>query len=139
MNICDARILLVEDDTVNLLMTKSLLSRAGYHVDDASNGSEAIQALEKNDYSAVLMDCMMPVLNGYEATLIIRNPASAVRNHTVPVIALTANAMQEDRDRCLAAGMNDYLAKPIELTEMLAMLEKWLPFTTVQGLETDRS
>ena len=139
LNTCDARILLVEDDTVNLLMTKSLLSRAGYHVDVASNGSEAIQALEKNDYSAVLMDCMMPVLNGYEATLIIRNPASAVRNHTVPVIALTANAMQEDRDRCLAAGMNDYLAKPIELTEMLAMLEKWLPFTTVQGLETDRS
>ena len=139
INPSDARILLVEDDTINRLMTKSLLSRAGYHVEVASNGSEAIDALEKNDYSVVLMDCMMPVLNGYEATIIIRNPASAVRNHTIPVIALTANAMQEDRDRCLAAGMDDYLAKPIELTKMLAMLEKWLPFTKVQSAETDKS
>ncbi len=135
----DARILLVEDDTINRLMTKSLLTRAGYHVEVASNGSEAIDALEKNDYSVVLMDCMMPVLNGYEATIVIRNPASAVRNHAIPVIALTANAMQEDRDCCLAAGMDDYLAKPIEMIKMLAMLKKWLPFTTVQGLETDRS
>jgi len=139
INTSDARILLVEDDTINRLMTKSLLSRAGYHIEVASNGSEAIDALEKNDYSVVLMDCMMPVLNGYEATIVIRNPASAVRNHAIPVIALTANAMQEDRDRCLAAGMDDYLAKPIELTKMLALLEKWLPLTTVQGLETDRS
>ena len=138
-NTSNARILLVEDDLVNRFMTKLLLSRAGYHVDVASNGSEAIQALEKSDYSAVLMDCMMPVLNGYEATIVIRNPASAVRNHAIPVIALTANAMQEDRDCCLAAGMDDYLTKPIELTKMLAMLEKWLPLSTIQRAETDRS
>jgi CheY-like chemotaxis protein len=126
-NATNYRILLAEDDPVNRLMTKLLLTRSGYHVDVASNGSEAITALEKNDYMMVLMDCMMPETNGYEATSVIRDPASGVRDHTIPVIALTANAMQKDRDRCLAAGMNDYLAKPIEVTKMLAMLEKWLP------------
>jgi PAS domain S-box-containing protein len=125
-NTTNVRILLVEDDPVNRLMTKLLLSRSGYQVDVASNGNEAIHALEKNDYTVVLMDCMMPVLNGYEATTVIRNPESAVKNHTIPVIAMTANAMQEDRERCLAAGMDDYLAKPIEVTKILAMLEKWL-------------
>ena len=134
----NARILLVEDDPVNRLMTKLLLSRSGYHIDVASNGSEAIHALEKNDYTMVLMDCMMPVLNGYEATSIIRDPASTVRNHAIPVIALTANAMQEDRDHCLAAGMDDYLVKPIEVAKLFEMLEKWLPFATDQDAETDK-
>ena len=134
----NARILLVEDDPVNRLMTKLLLSRSGYHIDVASNGSEAIHALEKNDYTMVLMDCMMPVLNGYDATRIIRDPASTVRNHAIPVIALTANAMQEDRDLCLAAGMDDYLVKPIEVAKLFEMLEKWLPFATDQNTETDK-
>ena len=123
----DIRILLAEDDPINQLMTKLFLTRSGYLVDVANNGSEAIKALEENDYALVLMDCMMPVLNGYEATTIIRNQASAVRNHAIPVIALTANALREDRDLCLAAGMDDYLAKPIEVTKVLALLEKWLP------------
>jgi CheY-like chemotaxis protein len=87
----------------------------------------------------VLMDCMMPVLSGYEATAIIRNPASAVRNHAIPVIALTANAMQEDRECCLAAGMNDYLAKPIEVTKVLAMLDKWVSMDNTRGGETARN
>jgi signal transduction histidine kinase/ActR/RegA family two-component response regulator len=139
VNDIDARILLVEDDPVNRFMTKKLLTRSGYDVEVASNGREAINALEKNDYSLVIMDCMMPVLNGYETTIVIRNPASAVRNHAIPVIALTANAMQEDRKRCLAAGMDDYLAKPIEVTKMIAMLEKWLPLSTVSGTETGKA
>ena len=138
-NNSNVHILLVEDDPVNRLMTKLLLSRSGYRIDVATNGSEALHALAKNDYSVVLMDCMMPVLNGYEATAVIRNPASAVRNHAIAVIALTANAMQEDRNRCLAAGMDDYLAKPIEVTKMLAMLEKWLPFAPVQGPATKKA
>lgn len=122
----NARILLAEDDPINQQMTKLFLTKSGYHVDVANNGRIALKLLEENDYAVVLMDCMMPVLSGYETTAIIRNPASAVKNHAIPVIALTANAMQEDRNSCLAAGMDDYLAKPIEVTKVLAMLEKWV-------------
>jgi pentatricopeptide repeat protein len=93
-----------------------------------NNGSEVINALEKNnDYALVLMDCMMPVMNGYETTAVIRDPASKVRNHSIPVIALTANAMREDRDKCLAAGMDDYLSKPIDVAVLMALLENWAP------------
>jgi CheY-like chemotaxis protein len=73
------------------------------------------------------MDCMMPELNGFETTAVIRDPTSAVRNHAIPIIALTAKAFKEDRASCLAAGMDDYLAKPIEITKVLAVLEKWVP------------
>lgn len=121
------RLLLAEDDAINQHMTKLFLEQAGYQVDVANNGCEALKLLAENDYAVVLMDCMMPVLSGYEATAIIRNPTSIVRNHAIPVIALTANAMREDRDNCLAAGMNDYLAKPIEVKTVLAILEKWVP------------
>ena len=120
-------ILLAEDDQINQHMTKLFLTKSGYHVDVANNGREALKLLEENDYALVLMDCMMPEISGYEATTIIRNPASAVRNHTIPVIALTANAMREDQDNCLTAGMNDYIAKPIEVTKVLEILKKWIP------------
>ena len=120
-------LLLAEDDPINQHMTKLFLTKSGYNVDVANNGREALKLLEENDYDAVLMDCMMPMLSGYEVTAIIRNPASVVRNHAIPVIALTANAMREDREGCLKAGMNDYLAKPIEVAKVLAMLEKWVP------------
>ena len=125
------RLLLAEDDTINQLVTKSILSKFGYQVDVASYGSEALKFLEEKDYDLVLMDCMMPVLNGYETTTAIRDQTSKVRNHHIPVIALTANAMREDHERCLEAGMDDYLAKPIEVPELLAMLEKWLPHSTI--------
>ena len=92
----------------------------------AGDGKEAVLALEKNDYALVLMDCMMPEMNGYEVTAVIRDPASAVRSHDIPVIALTGNAMKEDRDRCIEAGMNDHLSKPFLLPDVLAILEKWL-------------
>jgi len=81
---------------------------------------------KKNDYALVLMDCMMPEMNGYEVTAVIRDPASAVRRHDIPVIALTGNAMKQDRDRCIAAGMNDHLPKPLLFPDLLAMLEKYL-------------
>ena len=125
------RLLLAEDDPINQHMTKLFLTKSGYNVDVASNGREALKLLEENDYAVVLMDCMMPLLSGYEVTAIIRNPASAVRNHAIPVIALTANAMREDRDSCRAAGMDDYLAKPIEVTKVLATLEKWVSSSIV--------
>jgi len=77
------------------------------------------------NYDLVLMDCQMPEMDGFEATAIIRDTSSGVFNHEVPVIALTANAQQEDRERCLAAGMNDYLSKPVKKDELAAVLEKW--------------
>lgn len=124
------RVLVAEDDFTNQLMTKAILEKFGYQVDVANNGVEALNLLEKSDYALVLMDCMMPMLNGFEATAVIRDPNSAVRNHALPIIALTANAFKEDRARCLAAGMDDYLAKPIDVTNILAMLEKWTGFSS---------
>jgi CheY-like chemotaxis protein len=121
-----ACILLAEDDPANQFAISMVLKSYGYRVNIASNGREALNLLEENDYALVLMDCMMPVLNGYEATGVIRDQASSVRNHTIPVIAITANSMCEDRDICLAAGMDDYLVKPIEVPLLLAAIEKWL-------------
>jgi signal transduction histidine kinase/CheY-like chemotaxis protein/HPt (histidine-containing phosphotransfer) domain-containing protein len=121
------RLLLAEDDATAQFVTKSILSKHGYQVDVASNGSQTLELLENHDYDAVLMDCMMPVLSGYDVTAVIRNPASKVRNHAIPVIALTANAFEEDRIKCLAAGMDDYLAKPLEVEKLLVLLEKWAP------------
>ena len=121
------RLLLAEDDRFNKIIIQRLLVKSGYQVDVVSNGSEAVAELEKNDYALVLMDCGMPLLNGFDATAIIRNPLSAVRNHTIPVIALTADCLQEDRDKCLEAGMDDFLTKPFVIEDMQTMLEKWLP------------
>jgi signal transduction histidine kinase/ActR/RegA family two-component response regulator len=121
------RILLAEDDPTNQLVTKSILVKYGYTVDVANNGCEALKLLGVHDYSLVLMDCMMPVMDGYEAITVIRDQASAVRNHAVPVIALTANALKENRNRCLAAGMNDFLSKPFTISQFSKMLQRWLP------------
>jgi len=140
-------ILLAEDDPISQQVTRSILEKSGYRVDVANNGCEALDLLEKNDYVLVLMDCMMPVLNGYDATVAIRNQASAVKNHDIPVIALTANAFKEDRDRCCAAGMNDFISKPFEVEDVLVALGKWapigmpyvLPRVTVPGGESAMS
>jgi CheY-like chemotaxis protein len=120
------RILLTDDDPTAQKIVPNLLKIHGYLVDVAADGKEALQALEANDYALVLLDCMMPEMSGYEVTAIIRSSASNVRNHNIPVIALTGNAMQQDRDECLTAGMNDHLPKPLILTDLLVMLEKWL-------------
>jgi two-component system, sensor histidine kinase and response regulator len=97
-----------------------MLSSAGYRVDTVLNGSAAVVAAAEHSYDAILMDCQMPGLNGYQATAAIRTQEGAVR-HT-PIIALTAGARQEDRDRCLAEGMDDYLAKPVSKTALLALV-----------------
>jgi CheY-like chemotaxis protein len=122
------RLLLVEDEPTNQKVIATLLTKSGYLVDLANNGREALTALEKKEYTLVLMDCMMPVLNGYEATAAIRDGSSAVRDHLIPVVALTAKVFKDDRALCLAAGMNDYLTKPIDLEDLLAMIKKWIPF-----------
>lgn len=120
------RLLLAEDDPLAQQLVVAILSRHGYDIDVAGNGREALLALQNNDYALILMDGMMPVMNGYEATAIIRDPSSPVRQHDIPVIALTGNAMREDRDRCLAAGMNDYLLKPFSMKNLLAKLDEYL-------------
>jgi PAS domain S-box-containing protein len=120
------RLLLVEDDHINQMVIKSILIKFGYLVDIANNGQESLQALQNNDYALVLMDCMMPRMNGYEATAVIRDEASPVRNHAIPIIALTANAFHEDRVKCRAAGMDDYLSKPLDADDLYAVVEKWV-------------
>lgn len=119
-------LLLAEDDPTSQKLVCAFLAKLGYQVDIAGNGHEALKALHEKEYALVLMDGMMPGMNGFEATAVIRDQGSSVRNHDIPIIALTANAMRTDREKCLAAGMDDYLAKPLEVTALAAMLEKWL-------------
>ena len=119
------RILLVEDDLASQNGLKKILEITGYKVDIANNGQEALGLLEEKEFALVLMDCSMPVMDGYNATASIRDQASKVRNHSIPIIGLTAHAMKGDRDKCLAAGMNDYQSKPIKIPVLLANIEKW--------------
>ncbi|MCK5336942.1 MAG: response regulator, partial [Gammaproteobacteria bacterium] len=123
----NARVLVVEDNKVNQAVARGMLQKFGLHIDLVANGKEAINTLQQQHYDLVFMDCQMPVLDGYEATRQIRDQQSAVQNHAIPVIAMTANAMQGDRDRCIAAGMDDYMAKPIDISKLQHMLEQWLP------------
>jgi CheY-like chemotaxis protein len=97
----------------------------GYEVDLAADGRQALDRLAAVRYEAVLMDCQMPQMDGYLATRHIRDLSSAVLDHDVPVIAMTANAFAEDRERCIAAGMNDFLSKPVDRSTLAQVLEKW--------------
>ncbi|MBS5838681.1 MAG: response regulator [Pseudomonas sp.] len=121
-----ARILLVEDNPVNQLVAKGMLSKLGCDVAVAAHGGEALSQLEQHDFDLVLMDCNMPVMDGYEASRQIRQ---SERWPDLPIVALTANAMPEERERCRAAGMNDYLAKPFRREELEALLDTWVPLT----------
>ena len=121
-----ARILLAEDNIINQKVAQVMLNKLGYKADVVANGKEAVRALELINYDMVLMDCQMPVMNGFEATAVVRDPDSKVLNHAVPIIAMTANAMAGDRDECIKAGMNDYLSKPVKKGELTEVLEKWL-------------
>ncbi len=120
----DRRILLAEDNPVSCLVARSQLEGLGYQVDVAENGLEVLDALEERDYDLVLMDCQMPELDGYETTRRIRQREVGER-HT-PVIAVTAHAMAGDREKCLAAGMDDYVSKPFREKALADVLESWL-------------
>ncbi|WP_347901274.1 response regulator [Pseudomonas purpurea] len=121
------RILLVEDNPVNQLVAKGMLGKLGCDVRVASHGGEALDQLEHSTFDLVLMDCNMPVMDGYEASRQIRRSG---RWPDLPIVALTANAMPEERERCRAAGMSDYLAKPFRREELAALLDQWVPTTT---------
>ena len=118
-----SRILLVEDNDINQELARELLIGAGIHVRVANNGAEAMQLLSRYAFDGVLMDCQMPVMDGYTATARIREQA---RFRDLPVIAMTANAMAGDRERVLAAGMNDHIAKPVSVRDMFSVLARWV-------------
>ncbi len=119
-------LLLVEDHPINQQVARGMLKKLGYKTDLAPDGEKAIKALETKTYDLVFMDCQMPVMDGYKATEAIRNTNSSVLNPKIPIIAMTANAMAGDRDKCLDAGMNDYIPKPIRPEMLSAVLEKWI-------------
>ncbi len=118
------RILVADDNTVDRRVAKSVLNKLGYHADFVSNGQEAIQIMAEKHYDLVLMDCVMPVMDGFEATTIIRDHKSQVLDHQVPVIAMTAGFVEGHEAKYLDAGMSDYIAKPITLPKLAATITK---------------
>ncbi len=119
-------ILVVEDNPTNREVALTMLKNLGYRAEAVFNGAQAVEVLKKIPYDLVLMDCQMPEMDGYEATRQIRNPDSGVWNPEVPIIAMTASAMIGDREKCLKAGMNDYLAKPVQSRDLGKALQRWL-------------
>jgi CheY-like chemotaxis protein len=118
------RLLLAEDNPINQKVAVAMLSSAGYRVDTVCNGAEAVQAVAVHPYDVILMDCQMPELNGYEATAAIR--ASEGTGRHTPIIAMTAGARQEDRERCFAEGMDSYLPKPVNKDALLALVGRYV-------------
>jgi hypothetical protein len=120
--------LLVEDSLVNQQVAKRILQKLGYTCHIVNNGQEAVDSLETLPYTLVLMDCQMPIMDGFEATYVIRKreQASDSRTH-IPIIAMTANAIAGDREHCLESGMDDYVSKPIKIDILAEVLKKWLP------------
>ncbi|GHA79056.1 response regulator [Cognatilysobacter bugurensis] len=123
-------VLLVEDNVTNRYIASLMLKDLGCHVDVASDGREALVRLDQSDYDLVFMDCEMPVMDGFEATACIRARVDTVAR--IPVVAVTAQAMQGDRERCLAAGMDDYITKPVQVRDFRRALERWLPAEPVR-------
>ena len=117
-------VLLVEDNPVNQAVMQAMLRSLGFDVVVAADGAQAISQVARQRFCAVLMDCRLPIVDGYEATRRIRQMPQC---QNLPIIALTANALQGDRERCLAAGMNDYLAKPFKRNDLQQILQRWLP------------
>jgi two-component system, sensor histidine kinase and response regulator len=123
----------VEDTRINQVVATRMLARFGYRAELAQNGQEALDALADGAFAAVLMDCQMPVLDGYEATREIRRREKDGRR--TPIIAMTASSMEGDRERCIAAGMDDYLSKPLRAEALQVALSRWAPREAVAAVE----
>jgi CheY-like chemotaxis protein len=121
------RVLLAEDNIVNQRVAAAMLKKMELKVEAAANGAEVMEALRNIPFDLILMDVQMPVMDGLEATREIRNPESDVLDHDIPIIAMTAHALEGDKERCLKAGMNDYISKPVSLQNLAQVMEKWLP------------
>jgi len=121
----DVRLLLVEDNFTNQMVALGMLEKLGCKADVAQDGRGALDMLRERDYGMVLLDCQLPDMDGYEVARRIRQTSTPVRNHDVPIIAATAHAMAGDREKCLAAGMNDYISKPIRSDTLEQTLEAW--------------
>lgn len=120
------KILIAEDNPTNQIVATTILKKLGYKSDAVANGLEAVNSLRKVPYDLVLMDCQMPEMDGYEATRYIRDAKSGVLNNQIPIIAMTAYAMKGDREKCLDAGMNEYISKPVQIDKLSALLDEWL-------------
>jgi len=122
----NARILVVEDNAINQKVAQGLLKKFGVRVELAADGEEALTSLASLPFDLVLMDCQMPVMDGYEATQQIRHSSSKVLNREIPIIAMTANSMEGDREKCLAVGMDDFISKPVNPNKLQEILKCWL-------------
>jgi CheY-like chemotaxis protein/HPt (histidine-containing phosphotransfer) domain-containing protein len=133
------RVLLAEDNMINQMVAIRQLEDMGIRIDAVANGNEVLDALRSAPYDLVLLDCQMPELDGYETSALIRKSES-MPFRDIPIIAMTANAIKGDKERCLGAGMSDYVSKPIRLAELTKALEKWLPVreASVIGPALDR-
>lgn len=128
------RVLIVEDNPINQRVAVILITKLGFIADVANHGSEALDMVRDQDYSLILMDCQMPVMDGFEATKAIRALRTPVAQ--VPIIAVTANVMEGQRDKCLAVGMNDYLPKPINKEVLGKAVDRWIPPATPPQTES---
>ncbi len=118
----EARILMAEDNAINQRVGKLILQRAGFAIDLVADGSEAVEAHRLNAYDVILMDCQMPVMDGFEACRHIRE----LGEPQPAIIAVTANALVGERDKCLNAGMDDYLSKPFQADQLVGIVKKWI-------------
>jgi CheY-like chemotaxis protein/HPt (histidine-containing phosphotransfer) domain-containing protein len=133
------RILVVEDNATNQKVAVGILEQLGYRgVAVAPDGGQALSALGQSAFDLVLMDCQLPEMDGYETTRLVRRSDTPVHNHQIPIVAMTAHAMEGDRETCLEAGMNDYIAKPIQAAVLEQVLDRWLdatrPGTTAEAI-----
>ena len=128
-----ARILLAEDNAVNQMLAVRLLEKRGYKVSVTGNGREALEKLEKESFDVVLMDIQMPEMDGFEATAAIREKEKLTGAH-IPIVAMTANALKGDEQKCLQAGMDGYISKPIQTKELIATIERLVASADVSGV-----